>query len=121
MSLGSAWTVGGLAPVSTGVSNGRGGLISSGTNAPLYTTSFSTAEPKSEDDRNKHEGRLAKALELDRVQRVFDFSAILPTRLIFTAKRKYAEINSKTIWSGTEWVIEGRQASELNLPCNFGS
>lgn len=121
MSLGSAWTVGGLAPLSIGVSNGRGGLISSGTNAPLYTTSFSSAAPKAEEDQDKHEGRLAMALELDRVQRVFDFSDSMLPRRAFTGKRKYADVNSKTIWSGTEWVTEGRQASEWNVPHNFTS
>lgn len=113
MSLGSAWTVGGLAPLSIGVSNGRGGLIGSGTNAPLYTTSFSSAAPKAEEDQDKHEGRLSKALELDRIQRVFDFAdtSISPGR-VSTGKRIYADSESKTVWSGTEWVMEGRQASE---------
>jgi meiosis-specific APC/C activator protein AMA1 len=119
VSLGSAWTVGGLAPLSIGVPNGRGGLIGSGTNAPLYTTSFSSAAPKADEDRDKHEGRLAKALELDRVQRVFDFSNSMTLGPAFTGKHKYAEVSSKTIWSGTEWVMEGRQASEWNLPRNF--
>ena len=114
VSLGSAWTVGGLAPLSIGVSNGRGGLFSSGTNAPLYTTSFSTAAPKAEEELDKHEGRLAKALELDRVQRVFECSNSISPSRIFTAKRKYAELNSKTIWSGTEWVMDGRQSSKWN-------
>jgi meiosis-specific APC/C activator protein AMA1 len=118
VSLGSAWIVGGLAPLSIGVSNGRGGLIGSGTNAPLYTTSFSSAAPKAAEDRDRHEGRLAKALELDRIRRVFDFSdiSVSPGR-VFTGKRKYPDPDSKTGWSGTEWVMEGRQASEWSLPC----
>jgi meiosis-specific APC/C activator protein AMA1 len=121
VSLGSAWTVGGLAPLSIGVSNGRGGLIGSGTNAPLYTTSFSSAAPKVEEDRDKHEGRLAKALELDRIRRVFDFAdiSISPER-VFTGKRKHAESESMTVWSGTEWVMEGGQDSEWSLPCKLG-
>ena len=112
MSLGSAWTVGGLAPLSIGVLNGRGGLIGSGTNAPLYTTSFSSTAPNAEEDRDKHEGRLAKALDIDRVQRVLDFFDSMPPERIFIGKHKYAENSSKTVWSGTEWVREGRHASK---------
>lgn len=115
MSLGSAWTVGGLAPLSIGVSNGRGGLTGSGTNAPLYMTSFSSATPKADEDRDKHEGRLAKALDLDRVQRVFEFSPDISPAPVVAGKRKYAEIKSRTTWSGTEWIMEGRQASKWNL------
>ncbi|KAI9049684.1 hypothetical protein LZ554_005840 [Drepanopeziza brunnea f. sp. 'monogermtubi'] len=71
VSVGTIWRVGGLAPIS-GVSNGRGGLLGSGTNAPLYTTSF-TAKPKAQEDKERHESRLAEALELDRVGRILEF------------------------------------------------
>jgi meiosis-specific APC/C activator protein AMA1 len=122
VSLGSAWAVGGLAPLSIGVSNGRGGLIGSGTNAPLYTTSFLSAAPKAEEDRDKHESRLAKALKMDRIRRVFDFvDASISPECVFTGKRKYAESYSRTVWSGAEWVMEGRRASEWRLPCKLGS
>lgn len=42
-SIGAIWNVGGASAASdtvTGVSNGRGGLLGSGTNAPLYTSMF---------------------------------------------------------------------------------
>lgn len=104
--------MGGLAPLSVGISNGRGGLTGSGTNAPLYTTSFSSAIPKAEEDREKHEGRLAKALDLDRTQRIHDFvdNSISPQR-IASKRQKDSELDAKTTWKGTEWVLDGAQAS----------
>lgn len=113
ISLGSVWAVGGLAPLSVGVSDGRGGLTGSGTNAPLYTTSFSSATSKEEDDREKHEGRLATALDLDRAQRIHDFvdHSISPPRAD-PQRREYSEIGTKITWRGTEWVSSGSQASE---------
>ncbi|OBT91038.1 hypothetical protein VE02_00097 [Pseudogymnoascus sp. 03VT05] len=111
ISLGSVWAVGGLAPLSVGVSDGRGGLTGSGTNAPLYTTSFSSATSKEEEDREKHEGRLAKALDLDRAQRIHDFvdHSISPPSAD-PQRRGHSEIGTKTTWRGTEWVTSGSQA-----------
>ena len=106
ISVGTVWRVGGVAPVGAGVSNGRGGLIGSGTNAPLYTTSFSATRPKAQQQLEKHEGRLAEALNLDRVSRVLEFrdlSSSPPKPL--TPKGKLAELESKTAWNGTEWVM----------------
>jgi meiosis-specific APC/C activator protein AMA1 len=105
--------VGGLAPLSVGVSNGRGGLTGSGTNAPLYTTSFASAISKADEDRERHEGRLAKALDLDRARRIHDFvdHSISPPRAE-SQRRGYSELGTKTTWKGTEWVLNGTQASE---------
>jgi meiosis-specific APC/C activator protein AMA1 len=106
VSVGTIWRVGGLAPPSLGVSNGRGGLLGSGTNAPLYTTSFSAARPKAQEETENHENRLAHALELDRVSRVLEFrafSALPPKQL--TLKERQTEIGSKTTWTGTGWIV----------------
>ncbi|KAK2627596.1 hypothetical protein QTJ16_003562 [Diplocarpon rosae] len=104
VSVGTIWRVGGLAPVS-GVSNGRGGLLGSGTNAPLYTTSF-TAKPKAQEDKERHESRLAEALELDRVGRVFEFRdpSTSPLKSRPDEKRTLSGKAFKTTWLGTEWV-----------------
>ena len=130
VSVGTVWTVGGLAPVNAGVPNGRGGLLGTGTNAPLYTTSFSTARPKTEEELEKHEGRLAEALQLDRVTRVLEFrdpsrSPQKPTQIIKENVLK----ETKTIWKGTEWIIGGRDpktsttqevcVSNLNPTCAY--
>jgi hypothetical protein len=111
ISHGSVWTVGGLAPFSFGVSNGRGGLTGSGTNAPLYTTTFSSSIPKAEEDREKHEGRLAKALELDRTQRIHHFvdPNILPRSI--SMRKKHTGFETKTVWNGSQWALDGQHAS----------
>ncbi|KAK6955266.1 hypothetical protein Daesc_002897 [Daldinia eschscholtzii] len=77
VSNGAVWSVGGLAP--GGVNDGRGRRVSSGTNARLYTTAFSNTRPKSEDEQEKHEGRIALALKIDRIQRILDFDGETPT------------------------------------------
>lgn len=106
VSVGTIWRVGGLAPPSLGVPNGRGGRLGSGTNAPLYTTSFSASRPKAQEESENHENRVAHALELDRVSRVLefrDFSTSPQNHL--TLKERQTELESKTTWTGTEWVM----------------
>ncbi|CAG8957758.1 hypothetical protein HYFRA_00000096 [Hymenoscyphus fraxineus] len=109
VSVGTVWSVGGLAPYTSGVSNGRGRLLGSGTNAPLYTTSFSAAKPKAQEDSEKHEGRLAEALELDRVSRVFEFRerTTSPQRPSACA-RTDSGVEQKTVWKGTEWIMSSQ-------------
>lgn len=87
--------------------------MGSGTNAPLYTTSFSNSRPKSEDEREKHEGRLASALNIDRIQRVLDFDgySTFPRCKSKTKIRRFHDI-SRTIWTGTEWSNDGRIPSK---------
>ncbi|KAE9376087.1 WD40 repeat-like protein, partial [Stipitochalara longipes BDJ] len=106
VSVGTVWRIGGLAPPSLGVSNGRGGLLGSGTNAPLYTTSFSAARPKAQEETENHENRLAHALELDRVSRVLEFRdfSTLP-QMHLTLKERQTDMESKTSWTGTEWTM----------------
>jgi hypothetical protein len=98
------WSVGGTAPGGgVAVDGGRGRLVSSGTNAPLYTTSFSNLKPKSEEDQEKHEGRLALALKIDRVQRVLDFGGF-STFPRCNKKVRPSFKSAKTTWTGTEWT-----------------
>ena len=124
VSVGTIWTVGGIAPFTTGVSNGRGGLLGSGTNAPLYTTSFSAARPKVHADIETHEGRLAAALDLDRVSRVLEFRkrAISPPHPVTNGNATGGD--PRTVWSGTEWVVTDQNQSMSFpisgvLPCIF--
>lgn len=99
--------------MSVGISNGRGGLLGTGTNAPLYTTTFSDGILKAQEDREKHEGRLATALGLDRAQRVFDFiSPSLSPQNVSSSKLKQTQIEKKTMWTGTEWVKNGSRPSK---------
>jgi len=65
-SLGTVWTVGG-ALVTEGVAsitNGRGGRITSGTNAPHYTADFIRKNAMTEDEVT-HSKRLALAMDID--------------------------------------------------------
>ncbi|KAH9886408.1 WD40 repeat-like protein [Xylariomycetidae sp. FL2044] len=99
VSNGAVWSVGGTVPSGHAVDGGRGQLVNSGTNARLYNTSFCTTRPKSEEDQEKHEGRLALALKIDRVQRVLDFDGYST----FPRCRRNSLRSAKTIWTGTEW------------------
>ncbi|KAJ2969018.1 hypothetical protein NUW58_g10090 [Xylaria curta] len=103
VSHGAVWSVGGTAPSGGAVDGGRGRLVSSGTNARLYTTSFSNLKPKSEEDQEKHEGRLASALDIDRIQRVLDFEGFSTFPRCKKKARPPLQY-AKTSWTGTEWV-----------------
>ncbi|KAM3158196.1 hypothetical protein ABEW05_001222 [Botrytis cinerea] len=117
VSVGTVWAVGGVAPVSAGISDGRGGMLGSGTNAPLYTTSFSASRPKAQEDFEKHEDRLAQALDIDRTQRVFEFRDPLatPPATPFDSKFKRHIFDTKTTWNGTEWVLGGPEQSSATI------
>ncbi|KAK6604756.1 WD repeat domain-containing protein [Botrytis cinerea] len=117
VSVGTVWAVGGVAPVSAGISDGRGGMLGSGTNAPLYTTSFSASRPKAQEDFEKHEDRLAQALDIDRTQRVFEFRDPLatPPATPFDSRFKRHIFDTKTTWNGTEWVLGGPEQSSAAI------
>ncbi|KAI0834040.1 WD40 repeat-like protein [Hypoxylon sp. FL0890] len=100
VSSGAVWSVGGLAP--GGIDDGHGRRVSSGTNARLYSTSFSNTRPKSEEDQDKHEGRLALALKIDRVQRMLDFDGY-STFPRYKHKARPSLREAKTTWTGSEW------------------
>ncbi|KAI9889726.1 MAG: hypothetical protein M1814_005025 [Vezdaea aestivalis] len=74
-SAGSVWNVGGPTPITTyspvsAVPNGRGRMLSSGTNAPLFKSNF-IINPSNE--LQQHENRLAAALDFDLKKRVLKF------------------------------------------------
>ena len=111
--------MGGLAPVLPGGSNGRGGLLGHGTNAPLYTTSFTAARPKAREDTERHQGRLAEALELDRAQRVLEFRENAPSQKHLTAKHMDIDPGAKTAWKCGEWIMGGPAISIALSPCLY--
>ncbi|KAI0020361.1 WD40 repeat-like protein [Xylariomycetidae sp. FL0641] len=104
VSNGAVWSVGGIVPGGgvAAVDGGRGRNFSSGTNALLYTTSFAASRPKSEEEQEAHEGRLALALKIDRVSRVLDFDGY-STFPRSRRKGRPALPHFKTTWTGTEW------------------
>ncbi|RDW75740.1 WD40 repeat-like protein [Coleophoma crateriformis] len=117
ISVGTVWTVGGIAPSSAGVSNGRGGMLGRGTNAPFYVSDFSDARTKAQHIQEVHEGRLATALDLDRMQRIFEYRqpSNLNNATLSVKKRRHSDINQKTIWKDGEWKMP-EQDPKTTLP-----
>ncbi|KAI1361390.1 WD40 repeat-like protein [Xylaria arbuscula] len=109
VSHGAVWSVGGTAPNGVAIDGGRGRLVSSGTNARLYTTSFSNLRPKSEEDQERHEGRLAVALNIDRVRRVLDFDGF-STFPRHKKQNRPALQPTQTIWTGSEWANDAHSS-----------
>lgn len=82
ISAGAVWNIGGPSAVSdtvAAVSTGNGGMLGSGTNAPLYTsTLLNRADPEAE--LEAYERRLALALEVDQTERVLHHSRLPSSR-----------------------------------------
>lgn len=116
VSRGTIWTVGGLAPSGNPVDDGHGHFVRSGTNAQFYTTPFSRSKTGPQDDTDRYHGRIASALDIDRVRRVLDFDthATLPSAR--PQKGRHQRKSVKTIWDGVEWVNDDKegQGSALN-------
>lgn len=108
VSGGTVWCVGGPGAVTDpriGVSDGRGGLLRSGTNAPLYGNLF-TSRADAASVLNAHERRVALAADLDQSRRTI------------TVNKKWGDnaqpvthnrlpIANKTTWRDNEWAVEG--------------
>lgn len=130
-SAGAVWNVGGNAladhshPIRN-VSDGRGGFISSGSNAPMYSSHF-LDDDTMEDDTNQMESRLAAALDIDQITKVLDISrGPNPSRTLSTSsfgkKRRYSYVEPRTRWIQGEWVKERSQSREhtfLSLQIQF--
>lgn len=125
-SAGAVWNVGGNTAASPtgpvqGIPNGSGGLIASGTNAPMYTSRFLEGET-ADQDLERLEGRLAAALDIDRTIRMLDIPGSpnrprhIPTNTT-TSKRKYPFIDSRTQWKNGAWVQESTKLCELPFVC----
>ena len=125
-SAGAIWNVGGSTATSPtgpmqGIQNGRGGLIGSGTNAPMYTSRFLEGET-ADQDLDRLEGRLAAALDIDRTIRMLDIPGS-PKRPRYTdtdttiSKRKYPFIDARTRWKNGAWVQENTGLCKLPLVC----
>jgi hypothetical protein len=106
ISAGAVWNVGGPSAVSdtvVAVSTGRGGMLGTGTNAPLYTSTFlNRADPEAE--LEAYERRLALALDVDQADRVLQHSSP-PT--IFKAHHHGMEIHTIHTWRDSAWVKDG--------------
>ena len=115
VSIGAVWNVGGAAasapsgPIN-GVLDGQGGLLGSGTNAPMYTSRFFESNTP-EQDRGRLEGRLAAALNIDQANRVWNHSqspdrsrGTKPTSGGSPSRSKLSE--QRTVWKDGQWIRE---------------
>jgi meiosis-specific APC/C activator protein AMA1 len=99
------------------VPNGRGRVISSGSNAQLFGTSFLESET-SEEESGKHEGRLAVAFGFDPANRILDFGVQKPL-IKSKLKSHQVELSSllQTIWRQSQWPrAMDRSGSQAKLP-----
>ena len=123
-SAGSVWNVGGGFQASPsgpvrGISNGQGGFISSGSNAPMFTSHFFD-DDTSELDNSQLESRLAVALEIDQTSRVLNIARDpVQTRSVSTGsigiKRKYPHVEPRTRWVNNQWVQDSSRPRKTTL------
>lgn len=110
ISVGAVWNVGGSSAASDtvlGVSNGNGGLLGIGTNAPLYTSMvLSRSDPDAE--LEAYERRIALALDIDQVNRVLDHST--PTNSPNSARSRATPASNRRtahVWTDNAWTRNG--------------
>lgn len=103
-SIGAIWNVGGSHSAGsepTSVSNSRGGFITGGNNAPLYSaTFFAQSDPASEQDM--HERRLALAFDFDTSSRLISNDRSSSARPI-SAMDGMKNERAKHVWKNNEW------------------
>lgn len=107
ISAGAVWNVGGPSAVSDtviAVSTGRGGMLGSGTNAPLYTSTFlNRADPEAELEAYEH--RLAIALDVDQTGRVLQHSPSPSSN--HNRKQGGTTPHPKHTWRDGAWIKDG--------------
>ncbi|GAD99783.1 WD domain-containing protein [Paecilomyces variotii No. 5] len=81
ISAGAVWNVGGSSAATgsspVGISDGTGGLLGSGTTAPMYIAKFLEKTTPAE-ERERHEARLVLALDIDQATRLLDICRVSP-------------------------------------------
>ena len=122
ISYGSTWSVGGLAPMGSTVNNGHGGLVQSGTNVPVYTTTYPTWTATKSQDIQKHRDRLASALDIDRANRVLGIcNKPISTPGYSSRPMRRKSFGQRTRWIGHRWEKEtstpskNRKVSETRI------
>ena len=118
-SAGGVWNIGSahLGPQNgpiRSISDGRGGFIGGGSNAPMYSSQF-VDDDNSDQDVDRMEARLAAALEIDQTSRILDISRSpasprsASTGMIGT-KRKRPYVEPRTQWRYGNWMQEDLQS-----------
>lgn len=130
VSHGAVWNVGGSAAAVDGVlstTDGHGGRVASGTNAPMYTSAFLNQNEPS-DGQEMHERRLAAALDFDQANRVLAESSGVETPASPAASSSASASpisgsSSPTVWRDNHWKglsISTRKCSydeSVVVPC----
>jgi meiosis-specific APC/C activator protein AMA1 len=98
-----------MAPTHGAVNDGRGGLVQSGTNAPMFNTLFPPSKPKAQEDVEKHEARLASAFDIDWSSRILGCTD--PPLGSGRRHRKSEPVLKKTRWEGCQLVKEDQAES----------
>ena len=115
ISAGAVWNVGGTSAVSdtvAAVPTGNGGMLGSGTTAPLYTSTFlNRADPEAE--LEAYERRLALALEVDQTDRILQYTPLPFIHL--GARHNNAPPHKLHFWRDSAWVQDDVK------PCLFCS
>ena len=111
-SAGAVWNVGGSSAATQSgpirsVSNGRGGFLSSGSNAPMFTSHF--FDDDIDHSMERMESRLAAALDIDLTSRVLGNPRESPTpRSASTSsvgvKRKIPDVEPRPRWAHGVWT-----------------
>ncbi|KAF2236505.1 WD40 repeat-like protein [Viridothelium virens] len=116
ISQGTIWNVGGSSAASdhpTGVLDGRGGRLASGTNAPLYSSQFLSGTDATA-DLDAHERRLALALDVDRDSKILSppssppLSSSSPSSSASPvgSPQAYRPDYVQPIWRDSQWTKE---------------
>jgi hypothetical protein len=100
------------------VDDGHGHMIRSGTHAQVFTTPISRAMSTPQTDSEIHQGRIASALNVDRVRKILDFDGVSASPQTPQGLHgRLTEVEPKTKWNGVEWVSakenEGIVAEEI--------
>ncbi|CAK4031530.1 Meiotic fizzy-related 2 [Lecanosticta acicola] len=104
VSSGAVWTVGGSV-VTEGVAsitNGRGGRVTSGTNAPHYTSDF-LQRPSPSEEEVQHGRRLAMAMDVSPSSRMLPWSSSSSPASPSTPTRSSDMGPNRTVWSDGKW------------------
>ncbi|KAL9132090.1 MAG: hypothetical protein Q9217_000126 [Psora testacea] len=119
VSAGAIWNVGGTAQANMAgpvrrISNGRGGFISSGSNAPMYESHF-LDDLSTDQDVEHMERRLAAALEIDQAIKVLNISC--PPQKPRVASTDPVKVNRRRLyleprhkWRDSAWTQDGLYA-----------
>lgn len=123
ISQGAVWNVGGSSPAQPvdgvrSTSNGRGGRITSGTNAPMFRSDFSNHVHDDTDHLHIHGKRLSAAMDVDQANRVLDQGSGLLTPSHSPDADATASF-SPSIWQNNEWTKLGSPPCEsFAISCN---